>query len=131
MSLRIVQDEQKILDAQAAIGVGKWVDVTDFSNIVLGIDTTDNANFTLYVVGAISESTPDPTQPQSPTNRWYTIQAIDNDANIAYDGSQGISASGTDIHKLFRINVDGLKWITVYVGDYTAGKITAYIKAFD
>jgi len=52
-----------------------------------------------------------------------------NDATIV-NGTTGVSPGGTDIFKMYLINVDGLDWINFQVSSHVAGNVTVDAKYF-
>ena len=129
--MRQRQDEIQVLDQKAAAGIGNWILVEDFRYLTLTIDTASNANLTVKLVGSNMENTPDPTAAQSQTNRYDYLQMVDYENSIATDGDTGFSVSGTDDHRIYNANIDGIRWVTLQVTAYSAGNVSAYIKPFN
>ena len=121
----------KILDAKAATGIGKDILVRDYRNLILMVATSGSANFTAKVVGSISESDVNFAAAQSVANPWGYVQVIDIDTGSAINGVTGIAATGTDIFKLYHVNVDGLEYLNLNVTAYAAGAITVELLALD
>lgn len=81
MAFRSVQ-HYLILDAQAATGTGRVIDVRDFRNCVVKIGTASSANLTVKCQGAIASAAtpntpPDFSAAQSVSNHWDYIQMVD------------------------------------------------------
>jgi len=128
MSRQIIN--QTVLTDKAATGVGLTVSVADSQHLILTLATSNSANCKIKIYGSAEESSPDFSAAQSVTNIWSPIGIYDLDNGSFSAGSSGIVLTGTDVCKLYEVNSDGLRWITVVVTDYTAGKITAHITQF-
>lgn len=134
---RDFQDAFKILTAANAVkgaasnGNGTPMDVAAFRHLVLAIDTAGTATLTVNVQGSISETAPDFTAAASVSNQWSYIQVVDYLDRSAVNGGGNIAASGSDIHRLFEVNTNGLKWLNVIVTAYTGGSVTALCKVFN
>lgn len=112
------------MDAVAATGEGKWVNVKDYKHIILMVGTASSANLTAKVVGSILKETPDSTASQSVANHYDFLEVIDLEDGAAIDGDTGFVAAGTDDFRLFEINVNAIEWINVRVTARSAGSIT-------
>lgn len=128
---RAFEEVKTILAQAAATGAGAAMDVTDFRHLELAIDTNNNASMTIKVYGSIQELPPTWTSSQSYTNQWSPIQIIDLNDQSTVTGATGIVLSGTDTHRMFEVNVNGLKWVNVIVTAYSAGNVTAQLKPFN
>jgi hypothetical protein len=119
-----------LLSAQAATGAATPFLVDDFTHLILALDTTDSAALTAKIKGSIQQTAPDFTASQSPTNQWDTIQIKDLQDGSTVNGDTGFAPAGSDDHRLFEINVNALRWVTVHVTAFTAGKLYAVIKPY-
>lgn len=128
--MRQTFDTFKVLDAKAATGIGEPIDVTDYDHIVLAIDTEDNANLTVKFQGSILETKPDFSAAQSVSNPWDFVQVKDLEDGSSIDGDTGLAPAGTDDHRLFEVNTNGLKWFCARVTARSAGKVTVRAKGF-
>ena len=120
-----------VLDEAVATGVGLTPNVTDASTITFALNTTDSANFTVKIAGSISDECPTFTSAVSAANQYEYIQVIDLEDNAGIDGDTGIASAGTDINRMFEVNVTGLQWFAVVVTAWTAGKITVQAVMFN
>lgn len=129
--MRAFQSPIKVLDAAAATGVGKWIDVSDFRDLMFSLHTSGSASATIKIIGSFSDISPDPTTVASVTNEWFPVSLYDIDSAAGIVGSTGIVLAGTDVNKGYSINVNGLKWVTLYISAYSAGSITGVLKPFN
>ena len=60
----------------------------------------------------------------SPANPYTFLQAIDLDTAAALNGATGFVASGADLAKQYEINVNAMKYLTVFPITWSAGAIT-------
>lgn len=123
--MRAFQEAYKILDAKATTGSGTPMDVVDFRHLILAIDTASSGALTVKVQGSLSTLAPDFTASQTAANQWSYIQIKDLADASTVDGNTGVVASGTDIHRLFEVNTNALKWVNVIVTARSAGSVTA------
>ena len=128
---RLSLPEILVLDQKGETGIGVWVPVEDFETLVVSVDTANSANLTVKAVGSIAESVPDPTSAQSITNRYEYILMVDLQNAVPLDGDTGVVFTGSDGHRLFTVNVSGLKFITFYVTARSAGDVTVRLKPFE
>ena len=128
--MRSVQDVITMLNAAAETGSGVTVLVEDFVNLTLALDSASNANLTVKVQGSISQDAPTWGSAQSATNQWDYILLKDLEDGSSLDGDVGLALTGTDDHRLFEVNVNGLRWLNLIVTAYVAGAITGKIKPF-
>jgi len=111
--------------------------VQDFRNVILQVGTTGTATVTLRIAGSLGR--PEPTVPTrtsprfdfmnmaatvSPANPYSFIQAINLDTAGAVNGATGIVVAGTDINSTFEVNINALKYLTVFPVSWTQGAIT-------
>lgn len=119
--------------------IGRDIDVSDFRHCIIAVNTASSANLTLKFVGSIGKSytqvdrdtKPDFSASQSNTNSWDYIQVVDLEDGNAIDGDTGISPAGTDDHRLFEMNINGLKWINAILTAWTAGNVTVKVRLFN
>lgn len=112
----------------------------EFRDAVITVITAGTATMTLKAAGsigklledqtAISGDTPNFGATQNDTNPYTFVEVVDLDTGDAIDGSTGVAASGTDINKLYEVNINGLKYFTVIPTAWTAGSVTVKIKLF-
>lgn len=120
----------KILNAAAANGIGSAQQVEDFRHLVLALDTAGSAQLVVKIQGSIQEDMPTFSAAQSPTNQWDYIEIKDLEDGTAIDGDTGLTLAGSDDHRMFEVNTNGLRWINAIVSSYTAGSITLQLKPF-
>jgi len=113
----------------------KILNVLDWRNIILSVETSASANFTLKVAGSLgkpivlatdkrSEDTPNFGATQSATNPYQYVQLINLDTAAAVNGATGITSAGTDLHTQYEVNVNGLKYFTLVITAWSAGVLT-------
>lgn len=106
------------------------MNVADYQNIQLEIDTSNSANFTLLVQGSNEEVCPDFSAAQSTSNVWKLIQIKNLSTGSSVNGATGIAPTGTDINTSYGFNVDGLRWICLQFSAWTAGKVRAAARGY-
>lgn len=124
------QQSKLIFDAATAASTGNIMNVEDYKILVVSLNTANNANFTIKFQGSILDDVPDFSAAQSVANPWDYIEVLDLEDGTAIDGDVGIAAAGVDDHRLFQVNVDGLKWFNATITAYSAGAITVRAKPF-
>jgi hypothetical protein len=120
------------MSAKAATGVGNFIDVRDFRNVVINVSSASNGNFTVKCVGAIGDTSPAFASAQSATNQWDYIELADlSDSSAPVRGATGVVATGTDVCHLYEVNVNGLDWLTFNITAISAGTVTVDLVAVD
>lgn len=120
----------KILDAKAATGIGAPQQIQDWRHIILSFNTAESANLTIKIQGSISEEMPTFSSAQSVANPWDYVQVKDLQSGSSINGDTGIAVAGTDDHRLFEVNTNGLRWLCAEITSYSVGKVTLFIKPF-
>jgi len=121
--------EQFVLNAKATTGVDNPVNVEGFRHLVVSFATADSANLTVKFQSAISEDAPDFTAAQTVANMYDFVEVNDTqDSSITFKGDLGVSVTGTDDFRLFRVNVDNIKWFSARVTARSAGSVTCKVK---
>lgn len=128
--MKCVTPELPVLDAQAATGNGNVLLVEDYDVILLSFNTASNGNLTAKVQGSITDDAPTWADAQAADNQYDYLQIKDLEDASTIDGDEGFEVSGTDDHRQFEVNVNGIKWLNVRVTDYTAGNVTVKAKGF-
>lgn len=123
--------EYTLLDAKAATGIGKYVNVADFQHVIISFATASSANLTVKFQGSIQETVPTFTSAQSATNHWDYIEVIDMQDGAAIDGDTGIAPAGTDDFRMFELNMNGLRWLCPNVTARSAGNVTVKVVCFN
>lgn len=119
--------------------IGRNIFVRDFRHASVAVSTSNSANLTLKFVGAVSDSPaaadtyscPDFSASQSNSNMWDYVEVVDLEDGAAIDGDTGISPAGTDDHRLFEINVNGLDWINCIITAWSAGDVTVTVRLYN
>lgn len=119
-----------ICTEKAADGAGNALLVIDCEHIVLALDTSDSANLVIHFQGSMSETEPTWADAQAVDNQWDYVQVKDLEDGSAVDGDTGITLSGTDDHRMFEVNTNGLRWLNAIVSSYSAGKLTVRATGF-
>jgi len=119
----------------------KMVLVEDFGNAVISIATSGSANFTARIGGSIGRLVSDATNKdtdrpnfgatQSAANPYSFIQIINLDTAAAVNGATGITTAGTDLHNIYEININGLKYFTPVLTAWSAGVLTMKAQLYD
>lgn len=126
MSRREHADEQKLLDAAGATGIGVIIPVMDFRHIVLSLNTPAASAGTIKVKGSIMKDRPTFGASPSVTDRWDFIQIKDLEDGSALDGDTGIVLASGEHARLFEVNTNGLTYLVLDVTVATSGSFTAY-----
>lgn len=100
----------------------RMMNVADYENIQLDIDTSGSANFTLEVRGSNENVCPNFAAAQSTTNIWKLLQIKNLSTGASVNGATGIAPTGTDINTSYEINVSGIRWIGLTFSAWSAGK---------
>lgn len=111
------------------------LDVRDFRNVILSVETSGSANFTFKIAGSLgkpvvlpsdkqSEDTPNFGATQSASNPYQFVQLINLDTAAVVNGATGVTSAGTDIHTQYEINVNALKYMTLVFTAWSAGTLT-------
>ncbi len=111
------------------------LNVTDFRNIIISVETAGTATVNLKVAGSLGKpeasslTSPRYDYPNfaatvSPANPYTFLQIIDLDTAAAVNGATGIAVTGTDIAKQFEVNINAQKYFTIFPATWTQGAIT-------
>jgi len=103
----------------------------DFEHIQLAADVDSIATLTMKVVGSIQDTPPDFGKPQSSTNQWDYVQIIDLDGSAEIAGSTGLPLAGATLHKMYEVNVNALRWVTVVYTAWTSGGAVVKAQLFN
>lgn len=111
--------------------------VQDFRNIVLEFATAGSATVTMKIAGSsgIPESAASPISSPRwdfvnfaatviPKNGYTFLQAINLDTAAAINGATGVVVAGTDINNQYEVNVNTMKYLTVFPISWSQGAIT-------
>lgn len=108
--------------------------VSDFMNAVISLHTTASLNATIKVAGSIGKTngnSPNFGATQSPSNPYTFINIVNLEDNATVEGDTGVASAGTDLNATYEININGLKYLTVFPTAWTAGAITVKLQVFD
>lgn len=116
--------------------IGRNIFVGDFRHCILSFDGSSSANMTVKFLGSIGKSTteddaPDFSASQAYDNQWEKIEAIDLQSGSAINGDTGIPQAGTSIHRMYELNINGLRWINAIVTAWSVGGTTIRVRLFN
>ena len=131
MSFAQFSDEITVLDAKAATGAGKYLDVSDFDYAIAIVSIPSESTLTVKAGGAIAETAPDMASAQSATNLYGYLALYDMDAASNVAGSTGIAVSATTKYGIYKIELKGLKWLNFIVTAYTSGSVTVKLRLYN
>jgi len=122
------------------VSAPKIILVEDYIHAVLELHTSGSLNATIKVASSLGKTsgdanshgdTPNFGATQSDTNP-YTYPAIINlEDGAAVEGDGGITSAGTDLHRTYEVNTNGLKYLTAFPTAWSAGAITLKVKLFN
>lgn len=117
-----------LLSAVVATGAGSVQDVSSYDELVIAVYTSASASGTLKIAGSMSLTAPTFGSSQSVTNVYDYIDLIPfNGSATPIVGGTGIVMTGTDIIKLYTVDVKYVKWICPVITAYAAGSINCSI----
>lgn len=104
------------------------VSARDFRHISLEVNGSGGSTFSIRVLGslqmmnqgALVETPPDFTSPQSPTNNWSYIEIKPDDSGSFLPGITGFDVAADGTYN-FELNTNVLAWVTVEVFNYVTG----------
>jgi hypothetical protein len=109
--------------------------VADFKNAILSIITAGTATLTLKVAGSNGLTATNVTSARgdlpnfgatlSAANPYSFLQTINLDTSTAVNGATGIVVAGTDINVNYEVNINAIKYLTLFPISWTQGAITA------
>lgn len=117
--------------------IGKNIFVDDFRHCVLILDGASNANMTVKFQASIGKSVdapedaPDFSASQAYNNSWDYVEVYDLENGTAIDGDTGVAQAGTNDHRMFEININGMSWLNAIITAWSAGSATIRIKLFN
>lgn len=112
----------------AAALISKIINVADADHVVIAIDTEDSFAAKIQFAGSIADDAPDLVAAQAYDNQYEFVESKDlEDSTTLIDGDGGITASGTDIHRMVEINTNHITHLAIVLSSWTAGKITALL----
>lgn len=148
-SLQSIDDGTNIAGSGAGAGgatgyfmtAPKILSLQDFKVAVLEVTTTGTATTTPKFYGSLGKSrtdasarngdTPNFGATASRANPYTTVQIVPLDTGVPLDGDTGIVIAGADITaKLYEVNINALKYGTMFPASWTAGAITIKAQLF-
>ena len=108
--------------------------VEDFRHILIQLasDGGGDAAFVLKFVGSIQDECPDFAAARAVDNHFEYIMSVDKQTTASVvAGDTGITWSSADDYRIFEINTNGLKWLSVLPTAGSAGEITIVAETFD
>jgi len=110
--------------------------VENWRNVILQVGTTGTATTTLKIAGSLGKpfsatgfvsprfDFPNMGASVTPSNPYTFLQAINLDTAVAVNGATGLVASGADINNTYEVNINSVKYLTVFPISWTQGAIT-------
>jgi len=101
--------------------------ISDFRNAVLHVFTSGTATLTAKIAGSVGKtdgSCPNFGATVSISNPYDFVQVVDLEDGSAVDGDTGVVASGADVARQFEVNINALKYLTVFPISWSQGAIT-------
>jgi hypothetical protein len=110
---------------------------TGYRNIILQVNTSGTATTTLKVAASLGKSKTYLSANYGPrydfvnmgatvlpSNPYTFVQSIDLDTAATLNGATGFVATGADLSKQYEVNVNAMKYLTVFPISWTQGVIT-------
>jgi len=109
------------------------VDVTDFPVAMLAFDTDGGGDAILkvQVVGSIQENAPDFAAPQGPDNQYAYLDMIDTNLGTEVVGDDGFVVATADSNKMYEVNINGMKHLSVIPTEGSIGEVTVKLRTFN
>lgn len=131
---RIIQAPFSSLKAAVANGPGAALDVRDYQNISIAVQTTGSTTATIKFAVSNALTVPNFGASISATNVYDYVQITPVNSQLTADhiaGSTGIALSGTDVLKMYTVDSstfsNSFRWICPIVSGYSAGSINVQI----
>ena len=111
------------------------LNVENFRNIILQVSSSGSTTSTLKVAGSLGKPNasslisprydfPNFAATVIPANPYSFLQIINLDTAAAVNGATGIIISGTDISNEYEVNVNAVKYFTIFPISWTQGVLT-------
>lgn len=124
------QGPVRALNAVAANGAGVPYDVSSYEDVMLQIHTSGSAAATIKIAVSMSLSAPNFAVASSNTNIYDYIDLTPvNGQATPVVGATGVVLTGTDIVKLYSVDMKYIKWICPIISGYSAGSISIDLSA--
>ena len=118
--------------------IGKNINVSDFRHLIVSVHGNDNANLDIGFLGSIGKSVdepnacPDFSAASTFENSHDFLDIVSTSDDVSINGAaDSISMTGTNVNKLYEINVNGLEWFNAILSGWSAGGVTINIKLFN
>lgn len=116
--------------------IGRNIFVAEYRHCILSFDGNNSANMTVKFQGSIGKSTTDEDSPdfsasQAYDNQLEYIEVIDLQSGTAIDGDTGVVQAGSDDHRMFELNINGLRWINAIITAWSVGDTTIRVRLFN
>ena len=108
--------------------------VKDFRNAILSVFTGGTATLTLKVAGSVGKvdgDSPNFGGTVTASNPYDFLEVVDLQDGSAVDGDTGVAASGADVARQFEVNINAIKYLTVFPTAWTQGSITVKLLLTD
>ena len=122
---------KKMFTEQSADGVSAALNVYQKPFVTICVATEGSASFTIKFQMSIDKAQPDFSAAKSVSNKWDYVCVYDYEDGVLIAGDTGISFSGADDVRYFRLNTDLIEWFSVELSSYSAGKATVTIVSAD
>ena len=120
-----------LFSAKAVDGVSESQNVDNARHLVVAMMSDNSAALRCRIVGSIQDELPDFSAARTPSNQWEYLQLKDLQDGSSLNGDDGLLLSGTDDHRLFEVNTNGIKHLAAVVSSRTAGDITVILRSFE
>jgi len=130
-----------LLNAATANGVGSKILAGDYKYMIIALATSSSASATIKVqgsygkdntvAGSAGNDAPDFSASATRTNQWGYISFVNLLSGSVVAGGTGVVYSGTDGVTYLKVNVEGLRFLSLEVSSYSAGTIDAKVIGFE
>ena len=119
-----------ILNAVGADGAGTPINIANYTNKEITLDSDGGGNAALVVKFQISyqNDVPDFNAAQATNNQWEYCAVRDRQDNSVIAGDTGITFSSADDHRVFNLETNCAIWVNAIISNWTAGEITVKIR---
>lgn len=117
-----------------AIPAPKILFVEDFRHVIFSLFTGGSATTTVKVAGSIGKLNGDMPNfggTQNAANPYSYMASINLQDGASVAGDTGVVVAGTDFARQYEVNVNGLKYVTMYPISWTQGSITIKAQVFN
>ena len=117
--------------------IGKNISCSDFRHAIFSFHGASSANMTVKSQCSIGDSdaspdsAPDFSASQAYNNSWDYIEVYDLEDGAAIDGDTGVAQAGTNDHRQFEANINGLDWLNCIITAWSAGTVTIRVKLYN